>query len=117
MKNIVTYIDLDFMKMNMVRSFFVLSALLLSFGAVVAQQPGGTPQQVNWGEELKQAQEENKALRTVLSAIESIDTARQSELIQWVITDRSIRSRVISALRKANKNISPNTNADLLVTQ
>jgi hypothetical protein len=117
MKNIVKNIDLDCMKMNMVRRFFVLSALLLSFGAAVAQQPGGTPQQVNWGEELKQAQEENKALRTVLSAIESIDTARQNELVQWIITDRSIRSRVISALRKSGKTISPSSNADLLITQ
>jgi len=117
MNNIVKHIDLDLMKMNMVRRFFVLVALFVPFGAAVAQQPGGSPQQVNWADELKQADEENKALRTVLAAIESIDTARQSELIQWVITDRSIRSRVISALRKAGKNISPNTNADLLVTQ
>lgn len=103
--------------MNIVRPFLVIIALLLPIGDVVAQQPGGTPQQVNWGEELKQAQEENRALRAVLSAIESIDTARQSELIQWIITDRSIRSRVISALRKSGKNISPNSNADLLITQ
>ena len=117
MKNITKNIDLDCMKMIMLRRFFVLSALLLSFGAAVAQQPGGTPQQVNWGEELKLAQEENRALRTVLQAIESIDTARQNELVQWIITDRSIRSRVISALRKSGKNISPSSNADLLITQ
>jgi hypothetical protein len=77
----------------------------------------GNPQQVNWSDELKNAQEEKRALASILSAIESIDTARQNELIQWIVTDRSVRSRVISALRKAGKNISPNSNADLVVTQ
>jgi hypothetical protein len=77
---------------------------------------GNTPQ-VNWNEELKMAQEEQRALKNIIAAIESIDTARQSELIQFVITDRSIRSRVISALRKAGKNISASTSADLVVTQ
>ncbi|MDP4220110.1 MAG: hypothetical protein Q8896_06705 [Bacteroidota bacterium] len=80
------------------------------------QTQGNTPQ-VNWSEELKNAQEESRALKSILSAIESIDTARQSELIQWIVTDRSVRSRVISALRKAGKNISPSSNADLVVTQ
>jgi hypothetical protein len=63
------------------------------------------------------ARAENEALQRILSAVESIDTARQNELIQWIITDRSIRSRVISALRKAGKNISPNSVAELSVTQ
>lgn len=81
-----------------------------------AQTQGNTPQ-VNWNEELKNAQEENRALKSILSAIESIDTARQNELIQWIVTDRSVRSRVISALRKAGKNIAPSSNAELIVTQ
>jgi hypothetical protein len=116
MKNIIMKMNLEFMKMNMVRRFFVFTALLFPLATGYAQQ-GGTPQQVNWGEELKLAQEENRALRTVLAAIESIDTARQNELVQWIITDRSIRSRVISALRKSGKNISPSSSADLLITQ
>lgn len=115
MNNITTH-SLFMKKMNMLLRAFVYAMLILPAGIAFAQQTGST-QQVNWGEELKLADEENKVLRTVLSAIESIDTARQSELIQWVITDRSIRSRVISALRKAGKNISPSTNAELLVTQ
>jgi hypothetical protein len=112
----IAYKKSEFKNMNMVRRFLILAAFLLPFGAAFGQQ-GGTPQQVNWNDELKQAQEENRALRTVLAAIESIDTARQNELVQWIITDRSIRSRVISALRKSGKNISPSSNADLLVTQ
>lgn len=94
--------------------------LLLSssfIGTKLSAQTQGNAPQVNWSEELKNAQEENRALKNILSAIESIDTARQSELIQWIITDRSVRSRVISALRKAGKNISPNSNAELIVTQ
>jgi hypothetical protein len=98
-------------------------AVLLTVGAMVKAQQGGTqtgqnsPQQIDWNTELRQAQEENRALRSIFAAIESIDTARQNELVQWIITDRSIRSRVISALRKAGKSISPNSNADLIVTQ
>jgi hypothetical protein len=80
-------------------------------------QTTGNPQQINWSDELKSAQEEKVALKSILAAIESIDTARQNELIQWIVTDRSVRSRVISALRKAGKNISPNSNAELIVTQ
>src|SRR5438876_3628307 len=91
-----------------------LSVIIFSASASAQQQPGtqtpgtaapqtGNPQQVNWSEELKNAQEEKRALTSILSAIESIDTARQHELIQWIITDRSVRSRVISALRKAGK--------------
>jgi len=96
--------------------------IVLVFSAIFcagafAQNPQGNTPQVNWNEELKMAQEEQRALKNILAAIESIDTARQSELIQFVITDRSIRSRVISALRKAGKNISASTTADLIVTQ
>ncbi len=104
--------------------FASLVILLMSFAFIAnaSAQQGGTPQpanqqQVNWSDSLKNSQDENRALRNILSAIESIDTARQSELIQWIITDRSVRSRVISALRKAGKNISPSSNADLVITQ
>jgi len=60
---------------------------------------------------------ENKTLETILRSIESIDTARQNELIQWIITDRTIRSRVISALRKGGYKLAPNSVAELTVTQ
>jgi hypothetical protein len=106
------------------QSKFVLAliALLVAVGFTPKAEAQGTPQpanqqQVNWSDSLKNAQDESRALRGILSAIESIDTARQSELIQWIVTDRSVRSRVISALRKAGKNISPNSNADLTITQ
>lgn len=105
-------------------SKFIVAVVLFLLGVFVSgakAQQGGNPQvnppQVNWNDELKNAQEEKTALKSILSAIESIDTARQSELIQWIITDRSVRSRVISALRKAGKNISPSSGADLIVTQ
>ncbi len=101
---------------------FALLLLSFAFVSAVMAQQGGAPQpanqqQVNWSDSLRNAQDENRALRSILSAIETIDTARQSELIQWIITDRSVRSRVISALRKAGKTISPNSNGDLLITQ
>ncbi len=104
--------------------FVTAVVLMLSSGFIsskLSAQPGnpqqGNSPQVNWGDSLRIVQDESRALRNILSAIESIDTARQSELIQWIITDRSVRSRVISALRKAGKNISPSSNAELLITQ
>jgi hypothetical protein len=103
---------------SLFRSIALLGVLAAS-GAVYAQPNQNTqpPQQVNWNDELRQAQEENRALKNIFAAIESIDTARQNELVQWVITDRSVRSRVISALRKSGKDISANSNADLYITQ
>jgi len=105
-------------------AFFLAAFVLLCTGNAVAQpQQGGKPNSPdasntgNITDELKQARAENEALTRILSAIESIDTARQNELIQWIITDRNIRTRVISALRKAGKNISPNSVAELTVTQ
>ncbi|MFI5263722.1 MAG: hypothetical protein ACHQM6_04320 [Candidatus Kapaibacterium sp.] len=100
----------------------VLVVLLAAVGFSPKASAQGTPQpanqqQVNWSDSLRNAQEESRALRSIFAAIEAIDTARQSELIQWIVTDRSVRSRVISALRKAGKNISPNSNADLTITQ
>lgn len=95
----------------------VFSAIFCAFASAQPTNTQGNTPQVNWNEELKMAQEEQRALKNILAAIESIDTARQSELIQFVITDRSIRSRVISAIRKQGKNLSASTNADLVVTQ
>jgi hypothetical protein len=103
-------------------------ALLLGFAACVvlfaataqAQNNGqqqAVPSQSNWSDSLRTARMENQALENILRAIESIDTARQNELIQWIITDRNIRSRVISALRKGGFRISPNSVAELTVTQ
>ncbi len=63
------------------------------------------------------ASAENRTLETILRSIQSIDTARQNELIQWIITDRTIRSRVISALRKESFKIAPNSVAEMTVTQ
>ncbi|MEI8134032.1 MAG: hypothetical protein WCH46_03005 [bacterium] len=115
--------------MSRLLKVFALFAFISFSGVRAFAQPGsGTPPQnpqtslgnapqLNWSEELKNAQEEKRALTSIFAAIESIDTARQSELIQWIVTDRSIRSRVISALRKANKTISPNSNAELIITQ
>ena len=79
------------------------------------QQP--QPTATNVTDSLRIARAENEALTHILSSIESIDTARQNELIQWIITDRAVRSRVISALRKGNYKISPNSVAELTVTQ
>src|SRR5688572_15407987 len=103
--------------MKDVTNVLVLSVVFCDGAFAQPIDPQGNTPQVNWNEELKMAQEEQRALKNILAAIESIDTARQSELIQFVITDRSIRSRVISALRKAGKNISASTTADLVVTQ
>lgn len=73
--------------------------------------------QLSLSDSLRMARAENEALQVILHAIQSIDTARQNELIQWIITDRSVRSRVISALRKSGFAISPNSVAELTVTQ
>jgi hypothetical protein len=100
----------------------VMAALLfcgIAQTAAVAQpgqNPGQNPQ-TNYADSLRVLRMENEALAKILGALESIDTARQNELIQWIITDRSIRSRVISALRKQGRNISPNSVAELTVTQ
>jgi hypothetical protein len=98
----------------------VLCCSLIAVSASKAQpnqQQQTNTSQVNWQDELRSAQEEGRALKTIISAIQSIDTARQNELIQYIVTDRSVRSRVISALRKSGREISPTTNADLIVTQ
>lgn len=99
----------------------VVAALLVcgSVQTAVAQpgqNPGQNPQ-TNYADSLRLLRMENEALSRILGALESIDTARQNELIQWIITDRNIRSRVISALRKQGRNISPNSVAELTVTQ
>jgi len=97
---------------------------LASTGSVRGQQGGqqGTEQQaqpteMNQQDSLRELQNENAALTAILRSIRSIDTARQNELIQWIITDRTIRSRVISALRKDGFRISPNSVAEMTVTQ
>ncbi len=99
-------------------ALLVLSALAITSPAL-AQQGNQQPQptQMNWQDSLRTARAEEQTLRAILSSIESIDTARQNELIQWIITDRTIRSRVISALRKGGYHISPNSVAELSVTQ
>ncbi len=85
-------------------------------------QPGGGEQQpqspqLTARDSFEIANAENKTLESILHSIESIDTARQNELIQWIITDRTIRSRVISALRKQGYPIRPNSLAEMTVTQ
>ena len=84
-------------------------------------QQGGNqqvvPSQMNWKDSLDMARAEERTLAAILHSINSIDTARQNELIQWIITDRTIRSRVISALRKSGYRISPNSVAEMTVTQ
>jgi hypothetical protein len=108
---------------NLKISFLCALGSLLALGAfsqpTFAQngQLQQTTNQTSWGDSLRLARAENEALSHILAAIESIDTARQNELIQWIITDRNIRSRVVSALRKAGRNISPNSVAELTVTQ
>ncbi|HWF43435.1 MAG TPA: hypothetical protein VG537_02225 [Candidatus Kapabacteria bacterium] len=104
-------------------AFGVMMAALAAVGLeapAYAQQTGQqtvVPAQMNSADSLRVARAENEALTRILSSIESIDTARQNELIQWIITDRSIRSRVISALRKSGYRIAPNSIAELTVTQ
>ncbi len=100
----------------------IASIGVLSMGFVHdvhAQQGEQQPQspQLTAGDSLANAKEENKTLETILRSINSIDTARQNELIQWIITDRAIRSRVISALRKSGAILPPNSVAEMTVTQ
>jgi hypothetical protein len=84
-----------------------------------AQQGEQQPQspQLTAKDSFEIASAENRTLTTILRSIQSIDTARQNELIQWIITDRTVRSRVISALRKEGYHIAPNSVAELTVTQ
>ena len=115
------------MKISMHITMKKFLGLLLMVTAIFAAQPGFVRAQQ--GEQQPQSQQltakdsfeiataENKTLETILRSIQSIDTARQNELIQWIITDRTIRSRVISALRKENYHIAPNSVAELTVTQ
>jgi hypothetical protein len=100
----------------------IVSIGVLSLGSVHevhAQQGEQQPQspQLTAKDSLEIASAENKTLETILRSIESIDTARQNELIQWIITDRTIRSRVLSALRKSGYKIAPNSVAEMTVTQ
>ena len=104
----------------------IVIMLIMSVTPVLAQQGG---QQQTQGEQqpqspqltqqdsLTQAYKENQTLEAIMHSINSIDTARQNELIQWIITDRTVRSRVISALRKAGFQIAPNSIAEMTVTQ
>lgn len=102
----------------------LLAALAISVASagLVRAQQGGTeqqaqPTQMNLNDSLREARAENAALTAILQSIQSIDTARQNELIQWIITDRTVRSRVISALRKDGFRLSPNSVAEMTVTQ
>ncbi len=100
----------------------LLTLVAMSAGFVQearAQQGEQQPQspQLTAKDSFEIASAENKTLETILRSIQSIDTARQNELIQWIITDRTIRSRVISALRKEGYRIAPNSVAELTVTQ
>ena len=97
----------------------VVATSVASTSMVRAQQGEQQPQssQLTAKDSFEIATAENKTLETILHSIQSIDTARQNELIQWIITDRTIRSRVISALRKESYHIAPNSIAELTVTQ
>lgn len=101
-------------------------ALLGAAANLASAQPGGSPPngttlplptRTSAADSIRMAEAENEALTRILSSIQSIDTARQSELIQWIITDRTVRSRVISALRKAGYHIAPNSVAEMTVMQ
>jgi hypothetical protein len=108
---------------SFVKAFLVIAAVALSAVSAKAQQGGQggnqqvVPSQSSWKDSLDMARAEERTLTAILRSINSIDTARQNELIQWIITDRTIRSRVISALRKGGFRISPNSVAELSVTQ
>jgi hypothetical protein len=116
-------------KETMKRFWRVIPSILAITAAVFAialdaraQEGGGNQQQAQTAQlttkdSLQIVMAENKTLETILRSIESIDTARQNELIQWIITDRTIRSRVISALRKSGYYLAPNSVAELTVTQ
>lgn len=97
---------------------FAVTALLLgTFVSNAQAQPQGQNPQSNYADSVRLLRMEGEALTRILTAIESIDTARQNELIAWIITDRNVRSRVISALRKQGRTIAPNSVAELTVTQ
>src|ERR1017187_7275154 len=116
-------------KEMMKRFWSVVPSILAIIAAIFGIASGARAQEGNGGQQqpetaqrtqqdsLAMVTEENKTLETILRSIESIDTARQNELIQWIITDRTIRSRVISALRKGGGRIAPNSVAELTVTQ
>jgi len=109
-------------KKNVGGVLLAAAAITLVSAGIVRAQPGGSEQQaqstqMNLTDSLREARAENAALTAILRSIQSIDTARQNELIQWIITDRTIRSRVISALRKDGFRISPNSVAEMTVTQ
>ncbi len=115
------------MKISMhitMKKFLGLLLMIAAMSAVSpdlirAQQGEQQPQspQLTAKDSFEIATAENKTLETILRSIQSIDTARQNELIQWIITDKTIRSRVISALRKENFHIAPNSPAEMTVTQ
>lgn len=98
------------------RTLVLVALLVAGLTQTASAQPGQNPQ-TNYADSVRLLRMESEALSRILTAIESIDTARQNELIQWIITDRNIRSRVISALRKQGKSIPPNSVAELTVTQ
>ncbi len=120
------------MKNSMQQPFKHFLGLLLAIATIAAvsqgfvrvacaQQGGGEqsaqPTLLTTKDSFAIATAENKTLETILRSINSIDTARQNELIQWIITDHSIRSRVISALRKSGFHLAPNSVAEMTVTQ
>src|SRR5438552_19181412 len=62
-------------------------------------------------------EEEKELIAEIMKVIQTPDQERQHELVEWIITDKSVRSRVISILRKNRYNISPNTLSDLRIMQ
>jgi hypothetical protein len=107
---------------NILGMLLVLATIAVVPGAQQAARAQSSEQQpqspqLTAKDSFEIASAENKTLETILHSIQSIDTARQNELIQWIITDRTIRSRVISALRKESFRIAPNSVAELTVTQ
>jgi hypothetical protein len=118
------------MKISMHQPMKNFFGLLLAIVVITAAAPGlvrvaraqsseQQPQspQLTAKDSFEIASAENKTLETILRSINSIDTARQNELIQWIITDKTVRSRVISALRKEGYRIAPNSVAEMTVTQ
>src|SRR5665213_2953646 len=93
------------------------AGLVRAQGTEQSTEQQAQPTQMNLTDSLREARAENAARTAVLRSIRSIDTARQNELIQWIITDRTVRSRVISALRKDGYPLSPNSVAEMTVTQ
>src|SRR5665213_1947099 len=93
------------------------AGLVRAQGTEQSTEQQAQPTQMNLTDSLREARAENAALTAILRSIRSIDTARQNELIQWIITDRTVRSRVISALRKDGYPLSPNSVAEMTVTQ